>query len=471
VADALHEVLRSTRNPGRYSVYELEVDGVAVTVLSIERRREGFSQTPDGRVLQRRGAHNYALYGPELAQLVSRTLRQRYEATETSVPLSEAAGKLIDRVVAAYRWETRSLEDRLTEIGLVYGDNPPRLTLAGALLLLPNPESVVAKGYVEVYRYPHERGDYDRRVKIGGSVIDQIERTAQFVLDELGTELVVMGLMRHEIPRLPPVVVREALANALAHRSYEMAGTPVRVELRPAMVVVRSPGGLVEPVTVDNIREQQAARNPDLIAVLRRFGLAEDAGRGVDVMEDVMLTEMLEAPRFEEDGQTVSLALPIQSTVTPPERAWIRELQSRGEVKPVDRLLLVHAARGEELTNSRAREILHADSTTARASLQRLRDLGYLEQTGQRGGARYRLDRSFTPPAGLRLGEEELAEIVESLAQRGPISNADVRAATGLDAVGALALLTTLVDDGRLIRSGERKGTRYVAAGPVEPGR
>ena len=70
------------------------------------------------------------------------------------------------------------------------------------------------------------------------------------------------------------------------------------VELRPSAVVVSSPGGLPEPVTVENIRETTAARNLVVIRVLRALGLAEDVGRGVDVMQDTMAAEMLEPPRF-----------------------------------------------------------------------------------------------------------------------------------------------------------------------------
>ena len=106
--------------------------------------------------------------------------------------------------------------------------------------------------------------------------------------------------------QLPEVVVREALANAIAHRSYEASGTSVRVELRPGAVTIISPGGLPEPVTVSNLREANAARNLDVIRVLRRYGLAEDAGRGVDVMQDTMRSETLEQPEFRDTGHPVS---------------------------------------------------------------------------------------------------------------------------------------------------------------------
>ena len=149
--------------------------------------------------------------------------------------------------------------------------------------------------------------------------------------------------------------------------------------------------------------------------------------------------------------------------VAPAERAWIRELERRGSLKGPDRLILVHAARGETLTNAKAREILQMDRPGARAVLQRLRDEGFLEQRGERGGATYHLAGSLRPPAGLRLGPDELAQLITGLAADGLISNSDVRKATGLDRWKVRDLLATLVDEGRLTRTGERRGTRYRA--------
>lgn len=75
-------------------------------------------------------------------------------------------------------------------------------------------------------------------------------------------------------------------------------------------------------------------------------------------------------------------------------------------------------------------------------------------QHGQRGGSTYALARSLRPPAGLRLTPRELDDLVERLADDGPITNSDVRRATGLDRVDSLAILDRLVSDGRLVRTG-----------------
>jgi predicted HTH transcriptional regulator len=127
----------------------------------------------------------------------------------------------------------------------------------------------------------------------------------------------------------------------------------------------------------------------------------------------------------------------------------------------LDRIALVHAARGETLTNKRVRQLAAVDAHAARDVLHRLRDQGFLEQHGQRGGASYRLSGTLRPPAGLRLSPEELADVVAQLAAGGAISNSDVRAATRLDRAEVLGVLDRLVREGRLVRTGQRRGAKY----------
>lgn len=456
--DSLHQIMRDIHDPGRYSLHRLAIEGRPIILISVARRQEGFAQMSSGIVRIRKGTRDEPLFGSELQQFINERAATRYELTPIGSADDLDADLLAD-LKTAFSWGPGNLSERLVEHGFAIEG---RLTVAGALYLKPDPTEVLGKSYVEILRYRDDHSiDYDLRVEIKGSLPSQLERAVARINDEVGTELVVLGVRRFDLPRLPPVVVREAVANALAHRSYELNRTPVRIEVRPSAVQIRSPGGLPEPVTVDNIRETTAPRNLAVIRALRLFGLAEDAGRGIDVMEDTMLEEMLEPPQFEDLGHEVVVTLPIRSAVAPAERAWVRELERRGNLEGPDRLVLVHAARGETLTNAKAREILQMDRPGARAVLQRLRDEGFLEQRGDRGGATYHLAGSLEPPAGLRLGPEELAQLIVGLADEGPISNSDVRSATGLDRWRVRDLLANLVDEGRLIKTGERRGTRY----------
>ena len=395
-------------------------------------------------------------------------------------------------LAAAWQWPLQpeaspsELRDRLRDNGFVVvnGDGD-RLSVAGALYLLADPARVLGKAFVEVFRYRGEGVDYDRREEFGGPLQRQVEAAADFVLDELGFDLALLGVRRHELHRLPRVVVREAVANAVAHRSYAPAATSeaVRIEIRPDRVVVRSPGELPEGVSLDDPAIRSVPRNVLAIRTLRFFGIAEDAGRGVRLMRDHMALNLMEPPRFEADDSSVTVTLLLGSEATPLERAWLTRTLS-GEaadaVRPHsvgdsgelpagllagDIPLLLRAGRGETLTNAKVRKLSGANGREAWAALRRLRDGGLLQQRGTGAGVIYLLDpglKGVEGPGGLRVRPEDIGNAVMALATEGRVANAAVRARTGLDRVEALRVLNALVAAGRLERRGTRRGSHYV---------
>lgn len=118
------------------------------------------------------------------------------------------------------------------------------------------------------------------------------------------------------------------------------------------------------------------------------------------------------------------------------------------------------------LTNTAARSLLGVDSTHARGALHRLRDAGLLAQEGRMSGARYLLAETITPPPGLKLSRAHLHD----LARHAPVTNQYLRERLSVDRVEALRLLTELVEAGRLVRVGQRRGVRYLLAGTFEEG-
>ena len=461
----IHRAVAAVRDPGRYELHVLQVEDRHVLALAVHRRREGFAQMHDGRLLIRRGAMNSALMGNELAVFVSGRALTRFEQTPVNTLVGAADPNLVTKLIETFGWGSEGTLARLFEGGLI--DTPTErspLTVAGALYLLPRPADVLGKAYIEIFRYRNPGEEYDSRIEFSGPADQQVGDATEHIMKELGSDIVILGLYRHELPRIPQAVLREALANAVAHRSYESARQSIRVEIHRDRVTIKSPGGLPEPVTIANMRQQNASRNATVIRILRAMRLAEDAGRGVDVMQDEMAAAMLNQPIFDTDGHHVEVVLPLGSAVSPPERAWLAEIERRGSIRPDDRLLLVHAARGELLTNTVARELLGVDSTHARASLGRLKAMGYVQQHGERGGATYSLAHELAPPPGLGLAQDDLRSLVIGLAKSAPITNESVRERTGLDRAAALRLLSELTNDGLLVRHGSRRGTFYTLA-------
>lgn len=461
VEDGIHDAAHEAHDLGRIQVKAIRVGRIPIVAIEVHPRGEGFAQTSDGRVLVRRGARNRALIGDELARWISERSVRRFETTATELRLEDCDPRALADVCAAHGWSPAEsdlparLRDRLL---LTSADT---LTMAGALLLTDPVRALkVPKYVVDVRGFEDDTGSsFVRRDIIDGPAYQQVQRATELVLRDLGQDQVVLRVRRHDLLRLPAAVVRESLANAVAHRSYEDAGSAVVVEVRLHRVEIRSPGPLPSGVTVRRLRQAQKARNPALIAVLRRFELAEDSGLGVDLIEDEMRAAFLREPTFAADESSVTVTLPRDPLLSARERAWIEELAADGTLGAAERALLAAAARGEVLTNAQARVITQIDSTDARRALHRLRDRGLLVQRGSRGGASYSLGNIEPPASAVAPPDPERVVIDE--ATRRPITNAIVRELTGLDRALASALLRRLVREGWLSQHGQRRGTYY----------
>jgi hypothetical protein len=301
----------------------------------------------------------------------------------------------------------RTTSDRLHEFELA---SVGRLTVAGVLNLLDDPARVLGKTFVELLRFADDTSiDYDRRHEIGDPI--------------------------HHAGRATPHA-RGSFDRLAGCQNQSPSRTSAKQAPRASRTVIR---------------------------ILRSLGLAEDTGRGVDVMQDTMAAELLDPPRFFDHGHEVIVELPIRSAVTSSERAWIHELGRRGDLRGIDRIALVHATRGEILTNKRIRQLLATDAHTARDVLQRLRDHGFLGQHGQRGGATYHLSGTLNPPAGLRLSPAELAEVVIGTRPDRPDRQQPRPSGDRSGPRRGACPSRPSRQPGKLVRTGQRRGAKYHA--------
>lgn len=457
VDDEVHGAAFDATSVGRLEIREVMVGQKPVVAVTVHPRVDDVAATSDGRVLVRQGGHNRALAPREVAELYTRRARIRFESTDSGVEAGRVDRDLARGLAEACGWpEPDKYEDRWRERGLL--NDLGRLTIAGALILT-DPATTLgsAKFRVDIRVYEDDAGtSYVNREVLTGPVQHQVQSATDMVTRFVGTEMIITGARRHDVSRLPRRVIREVIANAAAHRTYELDATPVVIEIRPSAVTVTSPGGLPDPVTVDTLRQAQAPRNHTVIDLLRRYGLAEDSGQGIDVIEDDMRLELLAEPVFTAEEDSFTVQLPLRGLVSTTERGWLAEFERTGLLQSGERILLVTLAREESLTNSRARDVLGVDSTEARVRLQRLRDAGILVQHGTRGRAYYTLG-SLGP-------DRSEQQIVLDAVVREPLTNEKVRSLTGLDRTAARSLLRRLVDEGRLVQHGERRGTYYTSS-------
>src|SRR5438046_875174 len=93
----------------------------------------------------------------------------------------------------------------------------------------------------------------------------------------------IHGLDRTNEPEYPLEAIREAAFNAVLHRDYA-AGTRVHVSLSDDEITIRSPGGLLEPVSLAAMRDfaaPQYSRNPHIAQALCHLGWVEERASGL----------------------------------------------------------------------------------------------------------------------------------------------------------------------------------------------
>ena len=125
-------------------------------------------------------------------------------------------------------------------------------------------------------------------------------------------------LQRSEHWSLPPVAVREAVINAVAHSDYSQAGAPIRIALFDDRLEVENPGLLPFGLTVADLPlGVSKLRNRVIGRVFHELGLVEQWGSGIQRMIAACRDAGLAAPVLEEIGIRFRVTLctaQVQST-------------------------------------------------------------------------------------------------------------------------------------------------------------
>lgn len=232
--------------------------------------------------------------------------------------------------------------------------------------------------------------DPERRfdsVELRDPLFRLIRRAQAAIIDDLPKAfgLAEGDLQRKDTPVVPQRVIREAVVNALMHRSYR-SHTPVqiirysnRLEIRNPGFSLKSPDHLGEPGSLH--------RNPKLAAALYDTRFAETKGSGVRVMREMCEQAGLAPPLFESDrGQEQFVVrLFFHHFLGPDDLAWLARFKELQLSDAEARALVVTREVGA-IDNATWRDINKVDTLTASQGLKKLRDAGLLQQQG-RGSA------------------------------------------------------------------------------------
>jgi predicted HTH transcriptional regulator len=119
-----------------------------------------------------------------------------------------------------------------------------------------------------------------------------------FLLNMLPSNEVIGKALRQNVPMFPELAVRELVANALIHQDFSIHGTGPMIEIFDNRMEITNPG--LPLVKIDRFLDSPPkSRNEGVASLLRRIGVCEERGSGIDKV--VYLTEFyqLPAPIFE----------------------------------------------------------------------------------------------------------------------------------------------------------------------------
>lgn len=129
----------------------------------------------------------------------------------------------------------------------------------------------------------------------------------KFVMGKLPQNEIIQDALRTETKLLPEVVIRELLANALVHQDFEKTGMSPMVEVYSDRVEISNPG---EPlVPLERLIDGYESRNERLADVMRRTGICEEKGSGIDRTIDAAETFQLPAPDFRVEQERMLVIL------------------------------------------------------------------------------------------------------------------------------------------------------------------
>ena len=321
----------------------------------------------------------------------------------------------------ASAWElTASDEDLLRSLRcLGYEGKAPRPTVAGIQLF--GTRAALRRCFPMAARIDYIRitgrqwvQDPEKRfdtVEIRESLFSAIRRTEAAILDDLPNafNLPKGELERQDVPLLPTEVIREAVVNAVMHRSYR-THSPTQIIRYSNRLEIRNPGHSLKPE--EQLGEPGSKpRNPAIAAVLHDTHMAETKGSGIKVMRDMMDRANLEPPTFKSSraSDEFKAEFLFHHFLTEENVDWLNSFARHGLCQE-DQKALIYVRETGLIDNASYRDINKVETLVASNHLRHLRDLQLLEKRGKGSKTFYEAGPEFFKPSNLAEEPSNLAE-------------------------------------------------------------
>lgn len=347
-----------------------------------------------------------------------------------------------------------------------------RPTLAGLLVFGEYPQQFEPQLVITYLQYlgttETEKGPRGERFldnqKFEGAIDEIVETAVNHILAHIRKSSIIEGLYRRDVPEYPEEAIREAIANAIAHRDYSnyVRGSYIQVRLFADRLEVQSPGGLYGGVTEETLEFENSTRNRMLMRLLEDVHIVENRGSGIASMIEAMRKANLEPPRFEDKRTSFWVTFRSHTLMGPQAIEWLNQFAAI-PLSDDQRVAMVYLKHNQRMTNNDYQRLNHVDSVIANRQLRHMVQLGLIEQHSTRRWAHYTLKESLTAVISSEpkiMTEEE--KVLEYIRRHKSITNAQCRNVLGTDDLQwASRILKKMHKLGKLKQQGERRWTKY----------
>ena len=291
-----------------------EVESVREVLLVIVPPQKRKPYSFGGSFFMRQGASSQQMSNAEVEDLFYAVGRLHFDRTsctdfslendldsETWAQFSRRARipEAMDRIVA------------FRNLGLVDGQD--RMTHAGAWLLARDVRRFTTSAHVScaLFLGTEKVRILDRR-DFYHDIPTMVDDAVAWILTKINVEFIIEHVQREERPELPEEALREAVANAVAHRDYRSTAN-AHIYVYKDRVEMHSPGGLPKGMAKADLGVKSMPRNPLLFGMLYRMGVVEHIGSGIRRIRERCREHGVEEPAIEVSAHWVTVTFPRPS--------------------------------------------------------------------------------------------------------------------------------------------------------------
>lgn len=303
-------------------------------------------------------------------------------------------------------------------------------------------------------------------------LIETFEEVELLFKARVEEEEIQVDLFRVPVPNYDRRAFREAFVNALVHRDFSRLGA-VHVRISDDGLSISNPGGFVDGVTLENLLvADPRSRNPLLADIIKRIGLAERTGRGIDRIYEGMLRYGRPAPDYSlSNAFTVSVQMANAAADLDFLRMVVEQHDKLGDL-PIDSLIILSRLREERrVTLTDLAPSVQKPEANVRATLEKLVETGFLEPHGTGRGRTYTLSAALYQKTGKKseyvrqagfapIQQEQM--VINYIDAHGGIKREEVMELCRLSKDQAYRLLKKLCKAEKVQFQGKGKGGRYV---------